>query len=98
MKIAETLAENAAAFLTLIAERDAAIKERDELADELDRLNHLDVLSLQLPDGSVPAGIEQGLRSWHSAAVERGTVVWTLKEKLAVVQRSLDSFTTRENT
>jgi hypothetical protein len=38
---------------------------------ELDRLNNLDVLSLQLPDGSVPAGIEEGLRSWYRVAVGR---------------------------
>lgn len=58
--------------------------ERDSAIAELDRLNHLDVLSLQLPSGGVPAGIEQGLRCWHSAAFAARTAAWTLKERLDV--------------
>ena len=65
--------------------------ERDAAIAELDRLNHLDVLSLQLPDGSVPAGIEQGLRGWHSFAVERLVVASVLKDRLADAQRQLDA-------
>ena len=45
-------------------------RQLDALVAELDRLNNLDILSLQLPDGRVPAGIEAGLRCWYHEAAQ----------------------------
>ena len=64
-------------------------RQLDALRAEFDRLNNLDILSLQLPDGRVPAGIEAGLRCWYHEAAQANTIASTLKWHLSEAKREL---------
>lgn len=67
--------------------------ERDDHLTELARLNDLDILRLQLPDGSVPESIEAGVRGWKRAYEETRKERDAAHEEVAVLRSRLNGTT-----
>lgn len=64
MVMLETKTERCTSLINRLEHVEA---ERDKARAEVARLNNLDILSLQLPEGNSPFNIEDGIREWHKA-------------------------------